>query len=145
MEKIVYGIVGAMICGSLALVLAARRSQRPRVVLRAVIGGLVSVNGLALLICLGMALLALSNPLAVLAQEPAATPSTGLSGAALGAGLATGLACIGAGIGVGIAGAAAIGGITEKPEILGRTLIFVGLAEGVAIYGLIISFMILNR
>ena len=35
-------------------------------------------------------------------------------------------------------------GITEKPEILGRTLIFVGLAEGIAIYGLIISFMILN-
>ena len=69
----------------------------------------------------------------------------GSGGAELGAALATGLACIGAGIAVGIAGAAAIGGITEKPEILGRTLIFVGLAEGIAIYGLIISFMILNR
>lgn len=65
-------------------------------------------------------------------------------GAALGAGLAAGLAAIAAGIGVGLTGAAAIGAITEKPEMLGRTLIFVGLAEGIAIYGLIIAFMILS-
>jgi V/A-type H+-transporting ATPase subunit K len=63
---------------------------------------------------------------------------------AIGAGLATGLAAIGAGVAVGITGSAAIGGITQKPEILGRTLIFVGLAEGIAIYGLIVSFMILT-
>ena len=66
------------------------------------------------------------------------------SGVAIGAGLATGLAAIGAGIAVAITGSAAIGGITQKPELLGRTLIFVGLAEGIAIYGLIISFMILT-
>jgi V/A-type H+/Na+-transporting ATPase subunit K len=71
------------------------------------------------------------------------TDSTGLG--YLAAGLAVGLASIGAGIGVGIAGASAIGAISEKPEILGRTLIFIGLAEGVAIYGLIISIMILGR
>ena len=63
----------------------------------------------------------------------------------MGAGLATGCASIGAGIGVGIAGAAGIGALSEKPEMLGRSLIYVGLAEGVAIYGLLISFMILNR
>ena len=62
---------------------------------------------------------------------------------ALGAALAIGLAAIGSGIAVGVAGAAAIGAIAEKPELLGRTLIIVGLAEGIAIYGLIISFMIL--
>jgi V/A-type H+-transporting ATPase subunit K len=71
----------------------------------------------------------------------ATTTTTGY----LAAGLAVGLASIGAGIGVGIAGAAAIGSISEKPEILGRTLIFIGLAEGVAIYGLIIAIMILGR
>ncbi|MBD3219801.1 ATPase [bacterium] len=65
-------------------------------------------------------------------------------GAAIGAGLAVGLAAIGAGIAVGIAGAAAIGAITEKPEVLGRTLIFIGLAEGIAIYGLIVAFMLLT-
>lgn len=78
----------------------------------------------------------------------AATVAKGGNAAGLGylaAGLAVGLASIGAGIGVGIAGSAAIGSITEKPEILGRTLIFIGLAEGVAIYGLIIAIMILGR
>ncbi len=67
-----------------------------------------------------------------------------LAGGPLAAALATGLAAIGAGIAVGIAGAAAIGAIAEKPELLGRTLIFVGLAEGIVIYGLIISFIILG-
>lgn len=69
---------------------------------------------------------------------------TAAAGAPLAAAIATGLAAIGAGIAVGIAGAAAIGAIAEKPELLGRTLIFVGLAEGIVIYGLIISFIILG-
>lgn len=63
----------------------------------------------------------------------------------LAAALATGLSSLGAGIAVGSVGSAAIGAITEKPEMLGRTLIFVGLAEGIAIYGLIISILILNQ
>lgn len=63
----------------------------------------------------------------------------------IGAGLSTGLAAMGAGIGVGIAGASGIGAISEQPDMLGRTLIYVGLAEGVAIYGLIISIMIFGR
>ncbi|MCJ7813524.1 ATP synthase subunit C [bacterium] len=42
-------------------------------------------------------------------------------------------------------GAAAMGAIGEKPELAGRALIFVGLAEGIAIYGLIISIMILGK
>ena len=42
-------------------------------------------------------------------------------------------------------GAAAVGAIAEKPELLGRVLILVGLAEGIAIYGLIIAILILNR
>ena len=41
-------------------------------------------------------------------------------------------------------GLAAIGAIAEKPELLGRSLIFVGLAEGIVIYGLIVSFIILG-
>ena len=65
--------------------------------------------------------------------------------ATLAAAIATGLATIGAGIAVSATGAAAIGAIAEKPESFGRSLIFVGLAEGIAIYGLLISFLILNR
>jgi V/A-type H+-transporting ATPase subunit K len=63
----------------------------------------------------------------------------------LAAALATGLSSLGAGIAVASVGSAAIGAMAEKPELLGRTLIMVGLAEGIAIYGLIISILILNR
>ncbi len=77
------------------------------------------------------------------AGAAAGTGSQGLG--YLAAGLSTGLATIGAGIGVGITGSAGIGAISEKPGMLGRTLIYVGLAEGIAIYGLIISIMILGR
>lgn len=61
------------------------------------------------------------------------------------AALATGLSCVGGGIAVANAASAALGAISEDGSIFGRSLIFVGLAEGVALYGLIISFMILGR
>ena len=46
---------------------------------------------------------------------------------------------------VAIVGSAAVGALAEKPELLGRLLIFVGLAEGIAIYGLIVAILILNQ
>lgn len=61
------------------------------------------------------------------------------------AALATGLSSLGAGIAVAKVGTAAVAALAEKPELFGRLLIFVGLAEGIAIYGLIISILILNR
>lgn len=78
----------------------------------------------------------------------AATETGAASGAGLGyiaAGLSTGLAAIGAGYAVGAVGSSALGAVSEDPKILGKTLIYVGLAEGIAIYGLIISIMILTR
>lgn len=63
----------------------------------------------------------------------------------LGAALSTGLAAIGAGIAVAISASAAIGAISENEKLLGKTIIFVGLAEGIAIYGLIISIMLLGQ
>ena len=61
----------------------------------------------------------------------------------LGAALSTGLACVGAGIAVSSSASAALGAISEDPQIMGKSLIFVALAEGIAIYGLIISLLIL--
>lgn len=61
------------------------------------------------------------------------------------AALSTALAALGAGFAVARVGTAAIGALAEKPELFGRLLIFVGLAEGIAIYGLIVSILILNR
>jgi len=61
----------------------------------------------------------------------------------LAAALSTGLATIGTGLAVGSVGSSAIGAVTEDSSILGKTLIFVGMAEGIAIYGMIISILIL--
>jgi V/A-type H+-transporting ATPase subunit K len=61
------------------------------------------------------------------------------------AALAAGLGVLGAGVAVAAVGAAAMGAMSEKPEMFGRALIFVGLAEGLAIYGLIVAIMILGR
>ncbi len=63
----------------------------------------------------------------------------------LSAALATGLAALGAGYAVARVGSAAVGAVAEKPELFGRVLVLVGLAEGIAIYGLIVSILILNR
>jgi V/A-type H+-transporting ATPase subunit K len=61
------------------------------------------------------------------------------------AALATGLSSLGAAYAVAVVGSAAMGALTEKPELFGRLLIFVGLAEGIAIYGVIISVLIINK
>lgn len=81
-------------------------------------------------------------------EQTTSTESEGLSNHDMGllaAALATGLACIGAGIAVAVVASSAIGAISENPSLLGKTIIFAGLAEGIAIYGLIISIMILNK
>lgn len=74
-------------------------------------------------------------------EEKASSNGIGLIAAAV----ATGLACIGAGIAVAVVASSAVGAISENPSLLGKTVIFAGLAEGIAIYGLIISIMILNK
>ncbi len=56
-----------------------------------------------------------------------------------------GLSTIAAGIAVGLVGSAAMGTLGEKPEMSGRALIFLGLAEGIAIYGLIVAILILGK
>jgi len=60
------------------------------------------------------------------------------------AALSTGLSCIGGGVAVASAASAALGAISEDASIMGKSLIFVALAEGIALYGLIVSFTILG-
>lgn len=84
----------------------------------------------------------------VMASEPVNTGLTeisiGMGLALIGAGLPTAFATIGAGIAVGPVGSAAIAAISEKPEIFGRSLVYLGLAEGIAIYGLVITILMLG-
>jgi V/A-type H+-transporting ATPase subunit K len=99
---------------------------------------------------LGLAGVMLLGVQEVLAAEPAATAAAGAITlgqglALLGIGLPTGLAAIGAAIALGPIGSAALAVIAEKPEMFGRTLIYMGLAEGIAIYGLVMSILLLGK
>lgn len=104
---------------------------------------------------LGGAVLAFASSLllwhpAVLASEAAASAGAVASAASsqwgfVAAALATGLSSVGAAYAVGSVASAAVGALAEKQELFGRLLILVGLAEGIAIYGVIISVLILNR
>lgn len=94
----------------------------------------------------GCTLVMLFAGAALAVTDGAAAASASAAGLAyLGASLAAGLACIGAGIAVAVVGAAALGVVGEKPELLGSTLIYLGLAEGIAIYGVIIALLILGK
>lgn len=88
--------------------------------------------------------LAMAEPVAA-AGAAAKEISVGMGLAMLGVGVPTAFSTIGAGIAVGPIGAASLAAITERPESLGRTLIYLGLAEGIAIYGLVISILLLNK
>ena len=78
---------------------------------------------------------------AVYAQATGAA-SQNLTGKYLSMAVAVGMACIGAGYAVAKAAVAASASVTEKPELFGRTVVYVGMAEGIAIYGLLIAFLI---
>ena len=87
----------------------------------------------------------LAFPAATWAADPAAKGDSAVGLGYLSAAIAVGASTLGAGIAVAVVGAAAMGAMAEKPELAGRALIFVGLAEGIAIYGLIVALMILAK
>lgn len=82
--------------------------------------------------------------IALLTQQ-VLTQSSSASWAYAAAAIAVGLCGLGAAIAVAYTGAAALAAIAEKPEVFGRALVIVGLAEGIAIYGLIVAVMVLGK
>lgn len=108
----------------------------------AVVFNLCAFFGVAAL----MMILPIGNVVALAAEEAAVTEviSTGAGMGYLAAALVTGLSCIGAGIAVAAAAPAAIGAFSENSKNFGKALIFVALGEGVALYGLLISILIIN-
>ena len=79
------------------------------------------------------------------ATGDAAAATAGADGMAyIGAAAATGLSCIGGGIAVGNAAPAAIGATSEDPKAFGKAIIFVALGEGIALYGVLVSMLIIN-
>ncbi len=110
---------------------------------RALAGNIVFFFG-----CLIISAVMMFSASPAFAEEAEETASTAASGVGLGyiaAALSTGLSCLGGGFAVANAASAALGALSEDSTVFGKSLIFVGLAEGVCLYGLIISFMILSK
>lgn len=118
--------------------------------MRKVVYGFLAFNGLVFLASIGIiafVLVAYHPQTVAQTADQVVSPqtSTGKGIALLGAAMATAGSSLGAGVALSGVGAAAIGAVTEKPGMFGLTLVYVGLAEGIAIYGIVISIMILGR
>ncbi len=133
----VLATLGAGIWLTLKPVSAPPRWLRAGVIANLALFGL----GLASVMLLGMQEVMAAEPMAGAVSE--ITLGKGL--ALLGIGLPTGLAAIAAAVALGPIGSAALAVIAEKPEMFGRTLIYMGLAEGIAIYGLVMSILMLGK
>jgi V/A-type H+-transporting ATPase subunit K len=109
-------------------------------------------SGLRLVQCANALLLLGGGILAVLAASasPSAAATTAVSSsvatqALIGAGIAVAGSSIGAGFAVAYTGSAALAAMSERPELLGRALVIVGLAEGIAIYGLVVAVLLIGK
>jgi V/A-type H+-transporting ATPase subunit K len=111
-----------------------------------ILGGFIAVSFFAAAASESFAAEAPSAPAAAPAAQPPAKLSEGATIAAFwSAAVATCVSCVAAAIAVGMTGSAAIGAVAERPEIMGRTILFVVFGEGLAIYGLAIAFIILMK
>jgi V/A-type H+-transporting ATPase subunit K len=144
MMLIVAILIGLLPIAPAVFYFLQQRKSQPSEAARTLVYGLNGFNALLGMMAAGVGFVWLFSPQTAAAaglQQAAATDPY----ATLAAAISTGLACVGAGIAVAGSGAAAVGAIAEKPESFGRSLIFVGLSEGIAIYGLLISFLVLPR
>jgi len=121
--------------------------QRRRLALRV----LLAVDGAAMLAALGLLVLAFTAGPSNASSAPhaaaaAVATAPSVNGSALiGAAIAVAGSSIGAAIAVAYTGSAALAAISERPELFGRAMVIVGLAEGIAIYGLIVSIILIGK
>jgi len=123
--------------------LAARRGQRAGYVFAAV-GLLLAIGAVVLLVAAAGPAGAASGATGAVAAK-AAAGTGGSTAALLGAAIAVAGSTIGAGVAVAYTGAAALAAMSERPELFGRAMVIVGLAEGIAIYGLIIGIILIGK
>jgi V/A-type H+-transporting ATPase subunit K len=125
-----------------AMAIAAGLRRAPRRGLRGLlaVNALIAVGALALLVAV---LAGAVEPAQAANAEESTNPDAWA--ALLGAAIAVAGSAIGAAIAVAYTGAAALAAISEKPEIFGRAMVIVGLAEGIAIYGLVIAIILVGR
>ncbi|MGD3110677.1 ATP synthase subunit C [Streptomyces sp. YGL11-2] len=105
----------------------------------------VGANLVLLAGALALLVVALSGGAAQAAPTAPAGSSGTNSAALIGAAIAVAGASIGAAIAVAYTGAAALAALSERPELFGRAMVIVGLAEGIAIYGLVVAVLLIGR
>jgi len=150
-------LLAALLIAPLGAALPLAHGRDPRTALRVLVGSMAVTFTLALVVF--AVVLAAPNDTRADADGPvsvrsAATAQAGSadegqpvdSGAAfIGAAIAVAASAIGAGIAIAYAGSAALATVSEQPDLFGRAMVVVGLAEGVAIYGLIVAVLILGK
>lgn len=110
--------------------------------------GVHRLLGLNAVIALGALALLLALALGIVDPAQAQAPTTSQTdswAALLGAAIAVAGSALGAAIAVAYTGAAALAVISEKPEMFGRAMVIVGLAEGIAIYGLVVAVILIGK
>lgn len=103
--------------------------------------------GVFMIFAIVLTVFVFSGNAAAAGEAAADVANTGLANGLgyLAAALSTGMSTIGAGVAVAAGASAAIGATSEDPKMLSKGLIFVALGEGIVLYGLLMSFMILNK
>ncbi|MGZ4460384.1 MAG: ATP synthase subunit C [Nocardioidaceae bacterium] len=124
--------------------LGLRRSGRTAVRALIALDALVLLAALAVVIVAAAGGPATADPGAVAAAQSTAAGSSAWA-ALLGAAIAVAGSSIGAAIAVAYTGAAALAAMSERPELFGRAMVIVGLAEGIAIYGLVVSIILIGK
>ena len=130
----------ALITGFATSLMLLRRRGRLAVRLFWAVNAVVLLAGVAVLV---QALTA--GPAAADTATAGAAGSGGNWAALLGAAIAVAGSSIGAAIAVAYTGAAALAALSERPELFGRAMVIVGLAEGIAIYGLVVAVILIQR
>jgi V/A-type H+/Na+-transporting ATPase subunit K len=130
-------VIGLVAVGTMRMLRRAPRRGLRRLV---VVNAICAAGSLAFLAVL---LFGLAGP--AYAASGAATPGHDPQAALLGAAIAVAGSTIGASIAVAYTGAAALAAISEKPEMFGRAMVIVGLAEGIAIYGVVIAILLMGK
>jgi V/A-type H+/Na+-transporting ATPase subunit K len=138
-----------LVVAAVVLARVVTRRGRSGMVILAGIGGLLMVGAVVLLVAALTAgpagAAATATAVGAAKSAAAASASSSATGALLGAAIAVAGSTIGAGIAVAYAGAAALAIMSERPELFGRAMVIVGLAEGIAIYGLIIGIILIGK
>ena len=137
-------LVGLPILGAVSALTTAvlrRRTERSLSWLRRLNAGLLITAGAVLVVALT------AGPSGAAGSAGTqVTSSTNASGSALlGAAIAVAGSSLGAAIAVAYTGSAALAAISERPELFGRAMVIVGLAEGIAIYGLIVAVILIGK